>query len=320
MPNYPANQNNNNDFDIRKLLTWGALSLFFFPSLTPFIAIIAAIQYGAHASKKKEQARLVEAERLQLAQQAERLAFERFIQRASTATLQETANFVQQYPQYAHWAIQNAPAYTAYVNRTMSDGVAELVQGAALSENWAQETLFAETTPTYTKITEVTGQAMPDAMQTDALARTLAEHFKQFQLLFKGRFRSPARKTTLEVYLAGYLCFFADLFTPHIYLGPTFARTFLHYINQSLTIQASNHKHFSDMFVSAYTSYGAVAEDLRSKLADPEAFISAYAQLFLTSLELSSVSEMLTLNTIEHTASILPIVEQALGMQHNTWQ
>ena len=155
---------------------------------------------------------------------------------------------------------------------------------------------------------------MANPQQENVLALALSAHHEQMKTLFAGRFRAAHRKLFFEVTLSGYICFFADLFTPNLYLGPAFLRRYIRYISNEMRGYSESDQRYVEMFIASYQSYITVLQDFRDRLQDPEAFIMAYTQLFLRSLELSTVGDVLLMDTAQHTAAILPICEKTLGV------
>ena len=321
LPMQPNNNNNGKQPNWQGFLIASALLLFFNPALLPIVATMGAVRLFTQAvATNNTNAQRLRARQIEQQEQKQlKDAQNNFLRTVAHAPLSDVLRFTRQNPNSAFNCVQRSLVYKDYFNRVISSGVAELAD-SEITADWKAESSTLEPQMqqgTVNVTTSVTGRLLPYPQQEENLARILSTHFVQMKSLFGGRFRSPSRKLFFDVALSGYICFFADLFTPDVYLGPSFLRTYTRYIySPSSTMggvpPASRDPRFVDMFITSYQSYITVLQDFRERLQDPEAFLIAYAELFLRSLEMSSVGDVLKTETIELTASILPLCENGL--------
>lgn len=303
--NLPSNGHNNDDFNKDK--TWrniGILAAIAFGVLTlgpvlPFLApfaLPAGIVFFVNHVKKNNQRKLLAATQ----QNTLRLAL-------PGMSLQQLQSAVLQDPTLALWAIENNPAFRMYFNDILTKGVLAVTANNK-SSSWAQESFFASSqsqpAPTSLPASVQPGLSSHAAQQ---LAHALKEANIAFQKLLSPLLYTADKRVALDIYLTGYICFFADVYLYETNLGTSFLQMYARTMQNRFVHIA----HFTELSVQAYKAFVNAAEDLRQKLPDPLSFLNGYAKLLLSLLSLSADNTQLTNELVKHTASLQAVYENS---------
>jgi hypothetical protein len=164
----------------------------------------------------------------------------------------------------------------------------------------------------------------------DILSIALVPLFTQFKNTLYKETQGSEQELFFDITLVGYICFFADLFTPTMYLGSSFLGSYVFEVSK-LGGQVSDvftivdehmvfkNKKFMRIFSTAYQAFNSNLPNFYKTFKNPVDFLTAYAQLLLRFLaennliNTQNTEDPVLLNeTTRLTAGILPMCEKEL--------
>ncbi len=215
--------------------------------------------------------------------------------------------YLQRNPEQAYNALQNHPSYANHFLTSAKQGLAVLREQHLTTSYFTQLSFFQDPSTFHIPVAVSVHDLPKDTQQRflnvlQAFRATLTPHVQK-------NLRTAEQKLSFSVWLAGYACFFADVLTPTVDLGPQFLQAYLQDLQKELYIPPAQIPQFLELFQKAFFCFAEPAEAIFTA-GDVPTILESYAQLFMASAGVAST--LLQERLLTQTAALLPACEMAL--------
>lgn len=210
-------------------------------------------------------------------------------------------------------AFVHNPLFYGICKQFMQREAPQLLHG--YKHEWVQQTLWGTDEVYSTEQVDVPLQVALSDQQIIYLLQETLRTTKNMLKFYKQAHYSKPRLFTLHVYLSGFVCFFADLFTPDILLGESFLKPFVTQLFKNADFMPQDTDAYTDLFITTYNSFVTSLEHFVDTLDSPELVLYGYSKILLDLIGLPHVGINHALSVMNFILDIFTSCEACLRMK-----